>query len=64
LAGLIDTEVAVVMGWSVDQVSGTRRTYVDQSRVVVAMGERTSQGGVNRTVKRGEAAEKYRSFSV
>jgi len=57
LAGLNDTEVAEVMGWSVEQVSGIRRTYVDQSRVVVAMGERISQGGVNRTVNRKEAAK-------
>ncbi|MFO6446031.1 tyrosine-type recombinase/integrase [Erythrobacter sp. NE805] len=55
LAGLNDAEVAEVMGWSVEQVSGIRRTYVDQSRVVVAMGERISQGGVNRPVNREEA---------
>lgn len=58
LAGLADAEVGEVMGWSVEQVSGIRRTYVDQSRVVVAMGERISQGGVNRTVNREEAARK------
>lgn len=58
LAGLNDAEVAEVMGWSVEQVSGIRRTYVDQSRVVVAMGERISQGGVNRPVNREEAAKK------
>ncbi|WP_301750462.1 tyrosine-type recombinase/integrase [uncultured Erythrobacter sp.] len=57
LAGLANAEVADVMGWSVEQVSGIRRTYVDQSRVVVAMGERISQGGVNRTVNREEAAK-------
>lgn len=58
LAGLNDAEVAEVMGWSVEQVSGIRRTYVDQSRVVVAMGERISQGGANRTVNREKAAKK------
>lgn len=58
LAGLTDAEVAEVMGWSVEQVSGIRRTYVDQSRVVVAMGERISQGGVNRPVNREEASQK------
>lgn len=52
LAGLADAEVADVMGWSVEQVSGIRRSYVDQSQVVVAMGERSSRGGVNRTVNR------------
>jgi hypothetical protein len=58
LAGLNDAEVAEVIGWSVEQVSGIRRTNVDQSRVVVAMGERISQSGVKRTVNREEAAEK------
>ena len=58
LAGLADAEVAEVMGSSVEQVSGIRRTYVDQSRVVVAMGDRISQGGVNRIANRKEAAKK------
>jgi integrase len=51
-AGLSDQEVAEVMGWSPDRVSGIRRTYVDQSRVIVAMGERISRSGVNASVNR------------
>jgi integrase len=50
--GLTDQEVAEVMGWSPDRVSGIRRTYVDQSRVIVAMGERISRSGVNASVNR------------
>lgn len=40
LAGLTDQEAADIMGWSPDQVSGIRRVYVDQARVIVAIGER------------------------
>lgn len=39
-AALTDQEVADVMGWSPQQVAGIRRVYVDQARVVVAIGER------------------------
>lgn len=49
-AGLSDIEVAEVMGWAVDDVSTIRRTYVDQSHVVVAIGERIAQSSVNRPV--------------
>ncbi|MGB7371748.1 MAG: site-specific integrase [Erythrobacter sp.] len=52
LAELTDSEVAEVMGWSVEKVSGIRRTYVDQSRVIVAIGERISRSGVNASVNR------------
>ena len=38
--GLSDVEAAGVMGWSPDRVAGIRRVYVDQSKVVVALGER------------------------
>lgn len=47
LAGLTDTEVAEVMAWSVEKVSGIRRTYVDQSRTIVAIGQRIATRGVN-----------------
>lgn len=47
LAGLTDAEVAEIMAWSVEKVSGIRRTYVDQSRVIVAIGERIANGAVN-----------------
>ncbi|HTN14681.1 MAG TPA: tyrosine-type recombinase/integrase [Sphingomonadaceae bacterium] len=40
LAGLSDQEAADIMGWSPQQVSGIRRTYVDQSSVAVAIGRR------------------------
>lgn len=46
LAGLTDQEIADIMGWSVDRIATIRRIYVDQARVVVAIGERIS-GGTN-----------------
>jgi integrase len=39
-AGLTDQEVADMMAWSPQQVADIRRVYVDQARVVVAIGER------------------------
>lgn len=47
LAGLADTEVAEIMAWSVEKVSGIRRTYVDQSSTIVAIGQRIANAGVN-----------------
>lgn len=47
LSGLTDAEVAEIMAWSVEKVSGIRRTYVDQSRAIVAIGERIMKAGVN-----------------
>ncbi len=44
LAGLSNQEAADIMAWSPEQVSGIRRTYVDQGRVAVAIGERLSGG--------------------
>lgn len=52
LAGLADSEVAEIMAWSVEKVSGIRRTYVDQSRTIVAIGERIARGSVNPSVNR------------
>lgn len=40
LSGLTDREVADIMGWSPERVATIRRVYVDQARVVVAIGER------------------------
>ena len=40
LAGLSDQEAAQIMAWSPDQVAGIRRCYVDQRRVVMAIGAR------------------------
>lgn len=47
LSGLTDTEVAEIMAWSVDKVSGIRRTYVDRSSTIVAIGERIRKMSVN-----------------
>jgi integrase len=52
LAGLTDAEIASVMGWSPEQVGTIRRTYVDDARVVVAIGERIANSAVHRTVNR------------
>jgi integrase len=40
LAKLTDTEIADIMAWSVDRIAQIRRVYVDQARVIVAIGER------------------------
>jgi integrase len=37
---LSDREAADIMGWSPDRVATIRRVYVDQSKIVVALGER------------------------
>lgn len=58
LAGLTDQEIADVMGWSPEQVGTIRRTYVDQTRVVVAIGDRIAAGGVNHPVNRSGGAGK------
>lgn len=52
LCGLTDAEVAEIMAWSVEKVSGIRRTYVDQSRAIVAIGERIMKSSVNQPVNR------------
>lgn len=39
-ANLTDQEVADIMGWSPQQVADIRRVYVDQARVIVAIGQR------------------------
>jgi integrase len=56
LAGLTDEEAANVMGWSPQRIATIRRVYVDQARVVVAIGERIASGtnrdGVNPPVNR------------
>lgn len=38
--GLTDREAADIMAWSPERVSEIRKVYVDQARVVVALGER------------------------
>ena len=51
LAGATDREIADVMAWSPDQVAGIRRVYVDQTRVIVAVGNRINDAAVKRPVK-------------
>ncbi len=43
LANVTDQEAADIMGWSPDQVAGIRRVYVDQSSVIVAIGQRIAR---------------------
>ena len=50
LSGVTDQQVAEVMGWATDRVANIRRVYVDQARVVVAIGERIAATAVNRAV--------------
>jgi integrase len=57
LAGLTDQEAADIMAWSVDRIAQIRRVYVDEARVVVAIGRRIAGAGVNRPVNRSEDAE-------
>lgn len=40
IAGLTDQEIAGILGWSLKSVAEIRAKYVDQARVVVAIGER------------------------
>lgn len=52
LSGLSDTEVANILAWSPNQVAGIRRVYVDQSSVIVAIGERINDEAEKQAVKR------------
>lgn len=50
-AGLTDREAAQIMGWSPERVSNIRQVYVDQERVVMAIGRRiAARSSVNRAV--------------
>lgn len=50
-AGLTDREAAQIMGWSPERVSNIRQVYVDQARVVMAIGRRiAARASVNRAV--------------
>lgn len=46
VAGLTDEQIAGIVGWSPTHVAEIRRLYVDQARVVVAIGERLGNGAV------------------
>lgn len=51
---LTDAELADIMAWEPTRVGNIRRMYVDQSSIVVAIGERIAAGRVKRSVKRSE----------
>lgn len=46
IAGLIDQEIANILGWSTKDVAAIRIKYVDQARVVVGIAERISAARV------------------
>lgn len=48
IAGLTDQEIADILGWTTKEVSTIRVKYVDQARVVVAIGERIAASSVKR----------------
>lgn len=58
---LTNKEIAGIMAWSPERVDEIRRKYVDQSRIVVAIGERiasgTKRGPVNRSVNQPEGGD-------
>jgi hypothetical protein len=41
------------MGWAPEEVNRIRRVYVDQTALVVALGERIRRSAVNRNCKPG-----------
>lgn len=47
-----DSDIANLMGWAPEQVSQIRNHYVDETAIVVALGERLAQAAVKRSVKR------------
>lgn len=47
-----DSDIAKLMGWAPEQVSQIRNHYVDETAIVVALGERLAQAAVKRSVKR------------
>ncbi len=48
IAGLTDQEIADILGWNTKDVAAIRVKYVDQARVVIAIGERLARASVNR----------------
>lgn len=46
IAGLTDQEIADILGWDTKDVAAIRIKYVDQARVVVALGKRISDASV------------------
>lgn len=47
IAGLTDQEIADMLGWSSKEVSAIRVRYVDQARVVVALGKRLAKAKIS-----------------
>lgn len=43
IAGLTDQEIADIVGWDTKDIASIRARYADQSRVVIAIGERLSK---------------------
>lgn len=48
IAGLTDQEIADILGWDTKDVAAIRSKYVDQARVVIAIGERIARAQVSR----------------
>lgn len=46
IAGLTDQEIADILGWDTKDVAAIRSKYVDQARVVIAIGERIARASV------------------
>ncbi|WCT74199.1 hypothetical protein PQ455_02915 [Sphingomonas naphthae] len=49
---LTDREAAHIMAWAPKRVGRIRSVYVDDARVVVALGERITDRNVKRSVER------------
>ena len=47
---LQDREIADIMGWAPDKVAHIRRVYVDQNRLIMAIGQRIKGSSVNHPV--------------
>lgn len=60
---LTDEEAATIMSWSAARVTRIRRVYVDDARVVVAIGRRIADGLANTKAKHlPDTAEKGLSY--
>lgn len=50
-ADLDDAQIADIMGWPPEEVTTIRKVYVDQTAVMMAIGQRIGRGAVNRNCK-------------
>lgn len=48
---LDDAQIADIMGWAPEEVTTIRKVYVDQTAVMMAIGQRINRGTVNRSCK-------------